>query len=78
MNVKILISDREYSDYKLVNINTEEIVECSNINIFLKKIFNNDILMLENNSLSILQSQIRNSKNLAGVLVLENNITYGR
>jgi len=78
MSVKILIADREYSDYKFVNIDTEELVEKNNIDIFGKKILNNDVLSIDGDEISVVQSQIRNAEKLAGVLVVENNITYGR
>ena len=51
MNFKILIADRLYSDYKCININTEEIVDVSIENLFEKKIFNNDIMELTDNSI---------------------------
>ena len=78
MNFKILIADRLYSDYKCININTEEIVDVSIENLFEKKIFNNDIMELNDNSIKEVQSPVRNANKIAGVLVLENNKTYGR
>jgi len=78
MNFKILIADRLYSDYKCININTEEIVDVSIENLFEKKIFNNDIMELTDNSIKEVQSPVRNANKIAGVLVLENNKTYGR
>ena len=44
MNFKILIADRLYSDYKCININTEEIVNVNIENLFEKKIFNMRVL----------------------------------
>jgi len=78
MNFKILIADRLYSDYKCININTEEIVNVNIENLFEKKIFNNDIMELNDKSIKEVQSPVRNAKKIAGVLVLENNKTYGR
>ena len=45
MSVKILIANREYSDYKFVNIDTEELVEKKNIDIFGKKILNYEAIL---------------------------------
>jgi exoribonuclease R len=78
MNFKILIADRLYSDYKCININTEEVVDVSIENLFEKKFFNNDIMELKDNSIKEVQSPVRNANKIAGVLVLENNKTYGR
>jgi len=78
MNFKILIADRLYSDYKCININTEEIVNVNIENLFEKKIFNNDIMELNDKSIKEVQSPVRNANKIAGVLVLENNKTYGR
>lgn len=78
MNFKILIADRLYSDYKCININTEEIVDISIEGLFEKKIFNNDIMELNDKNIKEVQSPVRNANKLAGVLVLENNKSYGR
>lgn len=78
MNFKILIADRLYSDYKCININTEEVFDVSIENLFEKKIFNNDIMEINDNSIKEVQSPVRNANKIAGVLVLENNKTYGR
>ncbi len=78
MNVKILISDREYSSYKCININTEEVEVIPSIDIFERKLFNNDIMEFKDGKVELIQSQIRKASKIAGVLVLENNKSYGR
>ena len=78
MNVKVLIEDRSYSAYKCININTEEVVDVPSIDIFERKLFNNDTLDIQEEGISVIQSQIRNTAKIAGVLILENNKTFGR
>ena len=45
---------------------------------FLKKLFNNDIMEFKDGKTELIQSQIRKAAKIAGVLVLENNKSYGR
>lgn len=78
MNFKILVANRLYEDYKCININTEEVIDVPNINLFERKIFNNDILDLDEDIVTLIQSPVRNANKIAGVLVLENNKSYGR
>lgn len=79
MNFKILIADRLYSGYKCINITTEELIDVDIENLFEKRIFNNDIMELDsNNNVKLIQSPVRNANKIAGVLVLENNKSYGR
>ena len=79
MNKKILIANREYSSYKIIDIDTEELIENVEINAFDKKIFNNDILKIDNiKYIEVQTSQVRNALKIAGVLILEKNKTYGR
>jgi len=77
---RIYIDDRNYVSWRLYDLDTKEeasfdIIESLKINPVEKKLFNNDII-IENGEL--VYSHLRNCPSLAGVLLLENNKTYGR
>ena len=68
----IKILNRTYSEWQL----SENIKE---MNPFQEKLFSNDTFSLnDENECSILDSPVRKSTYIAGVLVLKNNKTYGR
>jgi len=75
--LKILIDNRNYENYRIVNANTFENVEIILDPIF-HKLFNNDIFTFNKEKVNIIHSSIRNSKEIASVLILNNNQTYGR
>lgn len=77
---RIYIDDRNYVSWRLYDLDTKEeasfdIIETLKISPVEKKLFNNDII-IENGEL--VYSHLRNCPSLAGVLLLENNKTYGR
>ena len=86
MNVRLLISDRTYSKWVFKDVasnnelNVLEHLILSTINPVEHKLFTKDILTITNNNQSFenAYSSIRAKEKVAGVLILENNKTYGR
>jgi exoribonuclease R len=77
---KILINDRNYSSFSFVDYDTNEIIpnEEINTNPIENKLFNKDIFTYNTNNITITKSDIRNGISIPGVLLLENNKTFGR
>jgi len=76
---KILIENRNYDKYDIYNANNldkENIIFENSIQSY--KSFNNDTFYYNNNNLEIVHSSIRNTDNIPGVLILENNKNYGK
>uniref|UniRef100_A0A6C0E716 RNB domain-containing protein n=1 Tax=viral metagenome TaxID=1070528 RepID=A0A6C0E716_9ZZZZ len=78
-NYKIIIDHRNYDTWKIVNATTFD--PCS-LDIGndpgLHKLLNNDIFTFNKEKVNIVHSVLRSSDSIAGVLILENNKTYGR
>jgi len=77
---RICINDRNYMSWKLNDLNTNEELFTdgtlySKFNPIEKRLFNNDVIY-DNGEL--VYSYIRECPTLAGILLLENNKTYGR
>ena len=78
MALKFQTSDRHYKDWSVINTLTMKRIECL-VNPVKEKFFNQDIFLLnKNNECSILHSMVRQMKCIQGVLVLENNRSYGK
>jgi exoribonuclease R len=84
-NIKIVISDRNYSSWYFIdNINdTELTIEkypiLKTINPIDSKLFNKDIFNISLDGITTIRhSFIKNTINIAGVLILEGNKTFGR
>lgn len=81
---KILINDRNYSNFSFVDDDThEDIIDTpenglSNINPIANKMFTKDVFIYDNNIVTITFSHIRTGIPIAGILMLENNKTFGR
>jgi hypothetical protein len=79
---KILLKDRNYSNWSFVNDETNEDVvnDMEKINPLEEKLFTKDVFMYDYNTnvIFITYSHIRSGIQLAGILMLENNKTYGR
>jgi|SaaInlV_150m_DNA_4_1039716.scaffolds.fasta_scaffold00447_15 exoribonuclease R len=83
-NLTILIHNREYTDYTLFELKTnrkitnEEIIK--NIDPISNKLFSNDIIEYdtESKNVRIKQSFTKKMKNIAGVIITNDNKTYGR
>jgi exoribonuclease R len=79
MKYKILISDKNYQNYYFVNMeNNEDVVLEKKIDPIQEKMFSKDIFSLENESVSLHYSHVRSGITIAGILLLENNKTFGR
>ena len=78
-NYKLIVDHRNYETWNIVNATTFE--PCS-LDMFidpgLHKLLNNDIFTFNKEKVNIVHSVLRASDSIAGVLVLENNKTYGR
>jgi exoribonuclease R len=81
---KILINDRNYSSYSFVDDDTHEDLVMNeenglaNINPIESKMFTKDVFLYENANVTITFSHIRTGILIAGILMLENNRTFGR
>jgi len=79
MRYKILISDRNYQKYNFVDADTnEDILLETPVNPIQEKMFSKDIFSLENERPTLVYSHVRSGIKLAGILMLENNKTFGR
>jgi exoribonuclease R len=76
--LKILIENRNYEQYQIVNATTFENIELTNFNPIEYKLLNNDIFTFNKEKVNIIHSSIRNSESIAAVLILNTNQTYGR
>ena len=80
---KILINDRNYSSFSFVDDDTHEDLVMNmenglmNINPIESKMFTKDVFLYDNN-VTITFSHIRTGILIAGILMLENNRTFGR
>ena len=75
---KIHINDREYSSY---NIYKNEHLELINLEIdpIKNKLFSDDVFSIDNiKNIKIIHSTIRSGTPMPGVLIINNNKTYGR
>lgn len=79
-HVRLLVSDRNYSECKYVDINSNahnEFIDNINVDAYAMKLFNGDIIDLDD--ISNITSKIKSKDTvLAGVLVLKNDRSYGR
>lgn len=79
---QISINDRNYSSFSFVDYDTNEIIpnESINMNPIENKLFNKDVFALIANDVTVtmIKSDIRSGVSLPGVLLLENNKTFGR
>jgi len=84
MNYKILIRDKTYSEYSILNAETNEPVDVTLFptlsplkeKMFSKDVFYFDIQSLEYSFKSV-YSHVKSGISLAGILILENNKTFG-
>ena len=79
-HVRLLVSDRNYSECKYVDINSNshnEFIDNINVDAYAMKLFNGDIINL--NNYNNITSNIKSKTTvLAGVLILKNNRSFGR
>lgn len=71
--LRISIFDRAYTQYE-IHDNVDGFV----IDPIKLKLFHNDVFSFDGEKVHDIRSEIRNTKNLAGILILNDNKTYGR
>ena len=78
--IKILINDRNYSSWSFWKIDLKEelTLESITINPVEHKLFTNDLFTIADDKPTIVNSPVRTSPYIAGVLVLGDGKTYGR
>jgi len=84
MQLKLSVEDGQYKEYQYMDIKSMKPVENQpEIHPVYNKLFNQDIIEIDNDiknplTMKILHSSVRCMKNIPGVLVLDNNKTYGK
>tara|TARA_B110000967_G_C18887445_1_gene564977 strand:- start:1548 stop:3248 length:1701 start_codon:yes stop_codon:yes gene_type:complete len=74
---KIVLNDREYKSYKILNLDGEE--SDIEINVVKHKLFNDDIFEIDKDeNIKMVHSSVRSMSNIPGVLVLDTKRTYGK
>jgi exoribonuclease R len=79
--IKVLVNSRDYLDYEFIDPDTNNLLvneDYNFINPIENKLFTNDYLELQEKSINLHYSYIREEAKMAGVLLLEDNKTYGR
>ncbi len=74
---KIVVKNRNYTDFNIHDANTFNDVSLE-INPLEHKLLNGDVFNLLGNNFELVHSSIRNITSMPGVLILEDNKTYGR
>jgi len=75
---KILINDREYQDWELVDALSMLPVEKISLEPATNKLFSSDIFDYNNNNINILHSSVRSMPSIPGILVLKDGKTFGK
>ena len=78
---QVIIHDRAYSKWTFISDEDGVVTEHPKINPISKKLFSKDIIMYdptEEDFLSVIHSPVRNGNPIPGILILEDNKTYGR
>jgi exoribonuclease R len=82
--IKILISDNKYASWDFHNQETDALLlldehpELKSINPSVDKLFSRDVFIIENGKMKQIKSYVKSATYIAGVLMLENNKTFGR
>ena len=75
---KILINDREYQDWDLVDALSMLPVEKIPLEPAVNKLFSSDIFDYNNTNINILHSSVRSMPSIPGILVLKDGKTFGK
>jgi len=75
---KILVNDRNYTDWNLFDALSLNEIEKLSINPASNKLFSSDIFEMIEDKVNILHSSVRCMPSIPGILVLKGNKTYGR
>lgn len=79
--IKILVNKRDYTDYEFIEPETNNPLDSDDykfIDPLKEKLFTRDYLIIDDKEYIVKHSYIRTTAKMAGVLILENNKTYGR
>lgn len=74
---KIVLENRNYNSWNIYDSNNFEKKDLQ-INPLESKLFSNDVFTFEKNIVNIIHSSVRTGPNIAGVLIISGNKTYGR
>jgi hypothetical protein len=84
-HIRIFIADRNYNSWHFVdadtsqNLTVDEFPELAMIHPLKHKLFGKDIFSIDSaGGVQLIHSYIKSCKTIAGVLILENNKTFGR
>lgn len=75
---KILINDRNYTEWSLVDSNTLSVVENCGIDPIKDKLFSSDVFDIKDGNIQYLHSSVRLLQTIPGILVLNDGKTYGK
>ena len=75
---KILINDRDYQDWSLVDALSLNETEKIDIEPVKSKLFSSDVFELHDKTVNILHSSVRSMPSIPGILVLKNSKTFGK
>jgi len=75
---KIKISNRNYETWQIYNATTLEPILIDDLNPINHKLLNDDVFIYNKGKVEIVKSSIRTHENIAAVIILDNNKTYGR
>ena len=75
---KILVNDRNYTDWNLFDALSLNEIEKLPINPASNKLFSSDIFELKDDKVNILHSSVRCMPNIPGILLLKENKIYGK
>jgi len=77
---KVIINDRQYNSWCFYESPFYIPIEVDGLQPLEKKLFSNDVFRLDENTQEpiLVHSSIRNTSDIPGVLILQNNKTYGR
>ena len=84
IQLKLSVEDGQYKEYKYLDIKTLKPIENQpEIHPVYNKLFNQDIIQIDKDiknplTMKVLHSSVRSIRNIPGVLVLDNNKTYGK
>jgi len=79
LSYKILIHDREYEKWDILEVLQYTSVPNIQVNPIQHKLFTNDIFKIgDGESIQLVHSSIRSTSDIPGILVLAGNKTYGR
>lgn len=77
--LQIIIQNRDYSSFYIIDTETKEKISDNTITIdpIHNKMFSNDLFYFHENKI-VIESSLVKQKEIPGILILENNKTYGR